>query len=406
MAQETLLNNRYRLLAQQGAGGMAVIYKAQDTVLGRVVAVKILRPSLTSNTELLTRFREEARSVANLMHPNVVTVHDVGQDRNTHYIVMEYVQGQDLKRIIREHAPLPIDRALNLAIQICAGVGYAHRAGFVHADVKPQNVLVTDDGIVKVTDFGIARAFSYSSTGDRQAIVWGSPHYFSPEQAQGEPPTPAADVYAIGVVLFEMLTGELPFKGKDHKELALAHIRDEPPLVSDINPNVPRNLSRIVRKVLAKEPSARYRTADQLGRILISYREQGQQTTDSLTPPREALPQTPRAQPRPTGPHPRAEAPPQATGTVPSARAEAKPGQQTRTQPAQAAPADLSWEYGEPAGAVEWPYQPSTGRAPWWPATQAQTDWPTLILSIFVVLSALGLIPVWAYVYHLYVVLR
>ncbi|GAB4438806.1 MAG: hypothetical protein Kow00120_06580 [Anaerolineae bacterium] len=279
MAQETLLNNRYRLLAQQGAGGMAVIYKAQDMLLGRAVAVKILRPSLTSNPAFLERFREEARAAARLAHPNIVTVHDVGQDRNTHYIVMEFVEGKDLKRLIREEGPFSIDRALDIAIQICAGVGYAHRADLVHADVKPQNVLVTDDGTVKVTDFGIAQAFSYSAPGERQAVVWGSPHYFSPEQAQGEPPTPAADVYAIGVVLFEMLTGELPFKGKDHRELALAHIREEAPSVSDVNPGVPRKLGRIVRKVMAKEPSARYRTADQLGRILETYRRQGVDTT-------------------------------------------------------------------------------------------------------------------------------
>jgi serine/threonine-protein kinase len=283
-AQETLLNGRYRLVAQQGSGGMAVIYKATDLALGRTVAVKILRPSLTNDPEFLKRFRQEARNVANLSHPNIVTVHDVGQHGNTHYIVMEYIDGEDLKRLVRASAPFTIDRALNIAIKICAGVGYAHRAGLVHADVKPQNVLVTESDQVKVTDFGIAQALSATKPNEqeRQRIVWGSPHYFSPEQAQGEPPTPASDVYAIGIVVFEMLTGRLPFVGTDQQELAMAHIRETPPNASDFNPNVPVHLDRILQKVMSKEPASRYRTAEQLGRILISYRRQGQVTTDQV----------------------------------------------------------------------------------------------------------------------------
>lgn len=281
-SQDTLLNGRYRLVAQQGSGGMAVIYKATDLALGRTVAVKILRPSLTSDPEFLKRFRQEARNVANLSHPNIVTVHDVGQDGNTHYIVMEYIDGEDLKRLIRATAPFSLDRALSIAIKICAGVGYAHRAGLVHADVKPQNVLVTESDKVKVTDFGIAQALSATQPRAPQKVVWGSPHYFSPEQAQGEPPTPASDVYAIGIVLFEMLTGRLPFVGTDQQELAMAHIREAPPNPSDFNPNVPVHLDRILQKVLSKEPASRYRTADQLGRILMSYRRQGYSTTDHV----------------------------------------------------------------------------------------------------------------------------
>jgi serine/threonine-protein kinase len=281
-SQDTLLNGRYRLVNQQGSGGMAVIYKATDLALGRTVAVKILRPSLTGDPEFLKRFRQEARNVANLSHPNIVTVHDVGQDGNTHYIVMEYIDGEDLKRLIRASAPFSIDRALSIGIKICAGVGYAHRAGLVHADVKPQNVLVTDSDHVKVTDFGIAQALAGTKPHERQRVVWGSPHYFSPEQAQGEAPTPASDVYAIGILLFEMLTGRLPFVGTDQQELAMAHIRETPPEASEFNPNVPVHLDRIIQKVMSKEPASRYRTADQLGRILISYRRQGQLTTDQV----------------------------------------------------------------------------------------------------------------------------
>jgi eukaryotic-like serine/threonine-protein kinase len=206
-AQETLLNGRYRLISQVASGGMAVVYKAQDLALSRMVAVKILRPSLTGDPQFLTRFRQEARNVANLSHPNIVTLHDVGQDGNTYYMVMEYIEGQDLKKVIRANAPFSIDRMLNIAIQICAGVGYAHRAGLVHADVKPQNALITSDDRVKVTDFGIAQALQHTQAQERQSVVWGSPHYFAPEQASGETPTPASDVYSVGIVMFELLTG-------------------------------------------------------------------------------------------------------------------------------------------------------------------------------------------------------
>lgn len=284
-SQETLLNNRYRLVAQQGSGGMAVIYKAFDQALQRTVAVKILRPSLITDPSFLVRFQNEAQSVARLTHPNIVTVHDVGEDGNTHYIVMEFINGQDLKKVIRAEAPFTVERALDVAIKICAGVGYAHRSGLIHADVKPQNVLVADNDIIKVTDFGIAQALSDAAIGERQKIVWGSPHYFSPEQAQGERPSPASDVYSVGIVMFEMLTGRLPFIGADQQELALAHIREDAPHVSDFNPAVPIQLEQIILKIMAKEPASRYRTADQLGRILNNYRQQGHKTTGDIGRP-------------------------------------------------------------------------------------------------------------------------
>ena len=263
---------------------MAVIYKAQDLALGRTVAIKVLRPSLTGDPTFLERFRQEARNVANLAHPNIVTLYDVGQDGNTYYMVMEYIEGKDLKKLIRDSAPFSVERALHIGIQICAGIGYAHRAGLVHADVKPQNVLVTEDDHVKVTDFGIAQALSKTQTQEKQSVVWGSPHYFAPEQASGEPPSPASDVYAIGIVLFEMLTGKLPYSGTDHQELALAHIREQIPHVMEFNPNVPVHLDRIIYKVMSKEPANRYRTADQLGRILISYQKQGADATANVPP--------------------------------------------------------------------------------------------------------------------------
>lgn len=278
-----VLNNRYRLLSQIASGGMAVVYKAHDTVLNRVVAVKILREMFADDTNFRSRFQTEAQSAANLTHPNIVTVYDFGQDGARTYIVMEYVEGRDLKSVIRAEAPLPLDRALDLFVQACAGLGYAHRAGLVHCDVKPQNMLVTNDGHLKVTDFGIARAISQIVPRDVET-VWGTPHYFSPEQATGDTPTPASDVYSLGVVLYEMLSGRLPFEGDSHTDLAMAHLRDEPPPLTALNPTVPIQIEQIINKVMAKEPSNRYRTADQLGRIVVEYRRMAEQSTGLQAP--------------------------------------------------------------------------------------------------------------------------
>jgi serine/threonine-protein kinase len=279
MASERVtLNGRYRLIGRIGAGGMSVVYKAQDVALGRLVAIKILHESLTGDPKFVENFRREAQAAASLSHPNVVTVHDVGQDGSRHYIVMELVEGEDLKTTVRNWAPLPLANALDLAIQICKGVGYAHRAGFVHCDVKPQNVLVTKDGRAMVADFGIARVIS-EATITRGDSSWGTPHYFSPEQAAGQSATPASDVYAIGIVLYEMLTGRLPFQADSPAALALKHLTEEPPPITDLNPNVPLPVARIIHKVLSKEPSARYRTADQLGSILQNIRVESEQGT-------------------------------------------------------------------------------------------------------------------------------
>ena len=282
MPGETLLNNRYELVAQQGSGGMSVIYKAQDRSLGRMVAVKILRPSLTKDPSFLEKFQQEARSVAVMSHPNIVTVHDVGNDGATHYIVMEIIEGQDLKKVIRMHGALPLERVLKYSIQICAGLGFAHRSHLVHADVKPQNVLINRDDVIKITDFGIAQAVTDTMPQTRSDVVWGSPHYFAPEQARGEKPSPASDVYSIGVVMFEMLTGRLPYIGTSQRELALAHLQAEIPSARELNPNVPEILSNIIAKVMSKRPNDRYKHADQLGHILQQVRERAK---DAGRPP-------------------------------------------------------------------------------------------------------------------------
>jgi len=276
--ESILLNGRYHLLELVGSGGMAVVYRGVDTLLERQIAVKVLRESFASDPAFLARFQREARSAANLEHPNIVTVHDVGQDDDRHYIVMEYVDGQDLKTLIRQKGRLSVDEALDISIQVCAGVGHAHKAGIIHCDIKPQNVLLTRDGRAKVTDFGIARALTQSGITESET-VWGSPLYFSPEQAAGEPPAPASDVYSIGVVLYEMLAGLPPFQAEKPAALALMHMREEPPPIAVRNPQVPSQLEWVIRKIMAKEPSARYRTAGQLGHVLEEYRKQSEQLT-------------------------------------------------------------------------------------------------------------------------------
>ena len=349
----TLLNGRYRLLELLGSGGMAVVYKGVDTLLHRPVAVKILREAYASDPAFLARFQREARAAARLDHPNVVTVYDVGQDGNLHYIVMEYVEGEDLKSLIRRVGRLSVEQAVDIAYQIAAGVGHAHRMGIIHCDIKPQNILVTAEGVVKVTDFGIARALSESGLTDPE-VVWGSPTYFSPEQAAGERPVPASDVYSIGVVLYEMLAGVPPFRAEKPAALALMHLREEPQPLSLHNPQVPPQLEWIIRKLLAKEPAARYRTAEQLAMVLQEYRTRMAQATGvhaAFFPP-------------PT--------PPSAPG-----RAEAAP------PPWPAAPPPPE-PVPQPVGAEE----------------RAGRDWLTWFLGAVATIAVIGLIPLWALVYQ------
>jgi serine/threonine protein kinase len=278
MMENVKLNERYRLIACIGSGGMAVVYEGLDMLLERRVAVKVLRQRFASDPEFLERFQREARAAANLDHPNIVTVFDVGKDGDRHYIVMEYVDGQDLKTIIRQKGRLSVGEALDITAQVAAGVGHAHKAGVIHRDIKPQNVLITRAGRAKVVDFGIARALSESGLTDSDT-VWGSPIYFAPEQAAGDPLTPASDVYSIGVMMYEMLAGTPPFEADSPTALAMKHLREEPPPLTVHNPQVPPRLEWIVRKLLSKEPSARYRTAEQLAHVLEEYRLQVEQPT-------------------------------------------------------------------------------------------------------------------------------
>jgi serine/threonine-protein kinase len=270
---------------------MADVFRARDLMLERYVAIKVLRTDYTENKAFQERFRQEARAAANLSHPNIVTVHDFGLDRGQLFIVMEHVPGSDLKTLLRQRGRFSIDEAIPLIVQACAGIGYAHRAGLVHCDVKPHNMLVTPDKRLKVTDFGIARALATIHPEERSDVVWGSPQYFSPEQAAGEPPSPASDVYALGIVLYETLTGSLPFNAVSPEEFSRMHLDQRPHAIREYLPDIPETLEQIIDKVLSKEPSARYRTADQLGRVLLRFGTQ----TQAEPPPELSL--TPEASP-------------------------------------------------------------------------------------------------------------
>ncbi len=299
--QNVILGNRYRLVHQVGKGGMALVYKGYDQMLERPVAVKLLRQDFAEDREFRERFKQEAKSAANLSHPNIVTVHDFGIDPDGVYIVMEYVPGTDLKTRIKEKQLFSISEGIPLIIQACAGLGYAHRAGIVHCDVKPQNMLVTRDKRLKITDFGIARALSSISSEYRSEFVWGSPQYFSPEQALGDPPSPASDVYSLGVVMYEMLTGQLPFNANSIEELTRLHQTQTPVEPKTLVPEIPPELNQIILKVLAKEPSARYRTADQLGHVLMKFQEkpEGYYTITSALPAVTSIQETQRSSPPP-----------------------------------------------------------------------------------------------------------
>lgn len=260
---DTVLAGRYRIQSQLGEGGMAVVYKAMDVVLHRIVAIKVLRPQYAGDDEFVERFRREAQAAASLSHPNVVNIFDVGEADDVHYIVLEYVQGQNLKEIVRKEGRLEPRRAARIGAAVARALQAAHERQIVHRDIKPHNILITPEGRVKVTDFGIARASS-SATLTEAGMVIGSVHYFSPEQARGQPVGPAADLYSLGVVLYEMLTGEVPFRGESPVSVALKHLQETPVSPKEHVGTIPDWLELVVLKALQKDPAQRHRSAAQM----------------------------------------------------------------------------------------------------------------------------------------------
>ncbi|MBK8419370.1 protein kinase [Candidatus Villigracilis saccharophilus] len=358
MNEGTLLNGRYQLLEKLGSGGMAEVFRARDPILDRIVAIKVLRQDYSNNPEFQEHFRTEARAAANLSHPNIVTVHDFGFAENLLFIVMEYIPGKDLKQLIRQRGRFTVEAGIPLIIQACAGLGYAHRAGLVHCDVKPHNMLVSPDGRLKVTDFGIARALATMMPDEKADVVWGSPLYFSPEQARGEAPAPAADVYSLGVVMYELLSGTTPFTATTADELARLHVSARPIPIREYIPEIPTALEEIITKVLSKEPAARYRTADQLGRVLQKFGTQ----PDLPAPEQETAERVPTKE-MPPPPPPRLE-----------------PAKPRYIPPEPTPPADEP----ELASAFD------------------EIDWVSVGLGLLAVIAVGGLIPFWMMVYFAY----
>ncbi len=268
-----VLSDRYELRHLVARGGMAEVYRAHDRLLDRPVALKILFPELSVDRSFVERFRREAQAAANLSNPNIVPVFDWGEDASTYFIVMEYVDGRALSTILRGAGPLHPERAAEIAADVAGALSYAHRHGVVHRDVKPGNVLITDEGAVKVTDFGIARAVNTEESLTQTGAVMGTATYFSPEQAEGRGVDARGDVYSLGVVLFEMVTGRPPFVGESPVAVASKHVREAPPTPREVNPSVPPALEAIILTCLAKSPDDRYASAEDLRHDLLRFRE-------------------------------------------------------------------------------------------------------------------------------------
>ena len=259
-----LLGNRYEIIEKIGSGGMATVYKAKCHVLNRYVAIKILRDEFTTDEEFIKRFEVEAQSAASITHPNIVSVYDVGVDGNLYYIVMELIKGKTLKEIIvEEKGPLPWKWSVNIAIQIASALEVAHRNHIIHRDIKPHNIIITEDGVAKVTDFGIAKAVS-NSTITAFGTTIGSVHYFSPEHARGGFTDEKSDLYSLGVVMYEMLTGKVPFDADTPVSVALKHMQEEPIPAKNINPNIPSAVNDVIMKALKKDSTLRYQNATEM----------------------------------------------------------------------------------------------------------------------------------------------
>ena len=284
----TMLSGRYEIIEMVGSGGMSEVYKAKCHVLNRFVAIKVLKPECSSDVNFVTKFRIEAQSAAGLSHPNIVNVYDVGEDNGVYYIVMELVEGITLKEYIQKHGRIEPKEAIDFAIQIAQGVQAAHEHHTIHRDIKPQNIILANNGTLKVTDFGIAKAASSSTT---TTNAMGSVHYISPEQARGGFSDERSDIYSLGITLYEMLTGHVPFEGENNVAIALMHIQSEMVSPREYYPDIPTSLEKIIRKCTQKKPERRYLTANAL--IADLYRVKENPNIDCIVVPKQTVPSSP-----------------------------------------------------------------------------------------------------------------
>ena len=292
-----LIDNRYKIIKSIGEGGMANVYLAWDTILEREVAVKLLRGDLSDDEKFVRRFQREANAASSLRHPNIVEMYDVGEDDGKYFIVMEYVNGKTLKSLIKKRGALNINESIDIMMQLTSGIICAHDSYIIHRDIKPQNVMILEDGRVKITDFGIAMALNSNELTQTNSVM-GSVHYLPPEQASGSGSTIKSDIYSLGILMFELLTGKVPFKGDNAVEIAIKHMKDAIPSVCSINSNIPQSVENIILKACAKNPKNRYDTVNEMyedlktcldplrfeeKRLVYTYPEHNTEDTKTIT---------------------------------------------------------------------------------------------------------------------------
>lgn len=263
------ISDRYQIIKSIGEGGMANVYLAYDTILDRNVAVKVLRGDLSNDEKFVRRFQREALAASSLSHPNIVEVYDVGEDNGEYYIVMEYIEGKHLKNLLKKRGKLTLSEAVDIMLQITDGMAAAHDSYIIHRDIKPQNIMILENGLVKITDFGIAMAMNATQLTQTNSVM-GSVHYLPPEQASGQGSTLQSDIYSMGIVMYELLTGELPFKGDNAVEIALKHLKEPIPDIREKLPNVPNSIYNIIKKATAKNPKNRYNDAREMHEDLLT----------------------------------------------------------------------------------------------------------------------------------------
>ncbi len=269
IAKNQKINNRYEVIRLLGEGGMANVYLGEDTILNRKVAIKVLRGDLANDEKFLRRFQREALSASSLSHPNIVEMYDVGEDSGNFYIVMEYIEGKNLKQLLRKRGTLTLNEVIDIMLQLTDGISHAHDSYIIHRDLKPQNILILDNGLVKITDFGIATALNNSQLTQTNSVM-GSVHYLPPEQATGKEASIKSDIYSLGILMYELLTGNLPFKGENAVEIALKQMKEKIPSIRASKPNIPQSVENIVLRACAKNPKNRYSDAREMHEELLT----------------------------------------------------------------------------------------------------------------------------------------